>query len=231
MSEYMEKHTVSKLIGSPPGYVGYDEAGQLTEKVRRHPYSVILFDEIEKAHPDVFNMLLQILDDGRLTDSQGRVVNFENTVIILTTNACGKGAKMQLGFGGEDNRAETAEAEAVAALKKVFRPEFLNRIDEIIVFGSLGHDSLVKITRLMLGEVISQCASRGIELEITDNAVELMTEKGYEEEYGARPLRRYIQRNIEDELAELALEGELDGCKKVVADAENGHIALRLCKE
>ena len=233
MSEYMEKHTVSKLIGSPPGYIGYDEAGQLTEKVRRHPYSVILFDEIEKAHPDVFNMLLQILDDGRLTDSQGRVVNFENTVIILTTNAYGKGAKGQLGFGsGEDDAGRTAntEADAMAALKKVFRPEFLNRIDEIIVFSPLTKDSLLKITRLMLGEVTAQCASKGIELVVTDAAVELMTENGYEEEYGARPLRRYIQRHLEDELAELALAGELEGCQKVIADRADGEIALQLVK-
>ena len=226
MSEYMEKHTVSKLIGSPPGYVGYDEAGQLTEKVRRHPYSVVLFDEIEKAHPDVFNMLLQILDDGRLTDSQGRVVNFENTVIILTTNAYGKNAKGLLGFGAEDGSYESTEADALAALKKVFRPEFLNRIDEIVVFESLSRVSLLKITRLMLKEVTSECQARGIDLVVTDEAVSVMTDSGYEAEYGARPLRRYIQRHIEDELAELALTGALDNCNKIVIDGVNGELKI-----
>ncbi len=231
MSEYMEKHTVSKLIGSPPGYVGYDEAGQLTEKVRRHPYSVILFDEIEKAHPDVFNMLLQILDDGRLTDSQGRVVNFENTVIILTTNAYGKTGKGTLGFGGEDASVDATEADAMAALKKVFRPEFLNRIDEIIVFESLKKESLLKITRLMLEEVISECSARGVELIVTDSAVELITDRGYEAEYGARPLRRYIQRHIEDELAELTLTGALEGCTKVIVDNIDGELNFRKVSE
>ncbi len=227
MSEYMEKHTVSKLIGSPPGYVGYDEAGQLTEKVRRHPYSVILFDEIEKAHPDVFNMLLQILDNGRLTDSQGRVVNFENTVIILTTNAYGKTGKGTLGFGGEDASLEATEAEAMAALKKVFRPEFLNRIDEIVVFEPLKKESLIKITGLMLREVIEACVARGVRLDITDNAIELITDKGYDAEYGARPLRRYIQRHIEDELAELSLTGVLENCSAVTVDEENGEIVIK----
>ena len=230
MSEYMEKHTVSKLIGSPPGYVGYDEAGQLTEKVRRHPYSVILFDEIEKAHSDVFNMLLQILDDGRLTDSQGRVVNFENTVIILTTNAYGKTGKATLGFGGEDDSLDATEADAVAALKKVFRPEFLNRVDEIVVFETLKRESLLKITRLMLKEVESECMSRGIKLSVTDAAVELMTDNGYDAEYGARPLRRYIQRNIEDELAEKQLMGLLEGCKVIVVDAKDGKLDITIEK-
>ncbi|MBP5312851.1 MAG: ATP-dependent Clp protease ATP-binding subunit [Clostridia bacterium] len=225
MSEYMEKHTVAKLIGAPPGYVGYDEAGQLTEKVRRHPYSVILFDEIEKAHPDVFNMLLQILDDGRLTDSQGRVVNFENTVIILTTNAYGKQNGVSLGFGANDAVGDAQQA-AENALKKVFRPEFLNRIDEIVLFDSLSHDSLVAITKLMLGEIGVQCESHGMELEVTDEAVELIVKNGYEEEYGARPLRRYIQKNIEDDLAEKTLKGELEGVKKVIVDARDGKLVI-----
>ncbi|MCR5695231.1 MAG: ATP-dependent Clp protease ATP-binding subunit [Clostridia bacterium] len=225
MSEYMEKHTVAKLIGAPPGYVGYDEAGQLTEKVRRHPYSVILFDEIEKAHPDVFNMLLQILDDGRLTDSQGRVVNFENTVIILTTNAYGKQNGVSLGFGANDAVGDAQQA-AENALKKVFRPEFLNRIDEIVLFDSLSHDSLVAITKLMLGEIRAQCESHGMELEVTDEAVELIVKNGYEEEYGARPLRRYIQKNIEDDLAEKTLKGDLEGVKKVIVDARDGKLVI-----
>jgi len=225
MSEYMEKHTVSKLIGSPPGYVGYDEAGQLTEKVRRHPYSVILFDEIEKAHSDVFNMLLQILDDGRLTDSQGRVVNFENTVIILTTNAYGKNSGVNVGFSS-DSQGD-AQKNAEAALKKIFRPEFLNRIDEIVLFNSLSHDSLVKIVELMLSDVVEQLLSRNIGVKVTDSAVELIAKEGFEEEYGARPLRRYIQKNIEDILAEKALRGELNDIKRVVVDVENGKIVIQ----
>ena len=225
MSEYMEKHTVAKLIGAPPGYVGYDEAGQLTEKVRRHPYSVILFDEIEKAHPDVFNMLLQILDDGRLTDSQGRVVNFENTVIILTTNAYGKQNGVSLGFGANDATGD-AQAAAENALKKVFRPEFLNRIDEIVLFDPLSHDSLVAITKLMLSEVAAQCEYHGMKLEVSDEAIELIVKNGYEEEYGARPLRRYIQKNIEDDLAEKTLKGELDNVKTVNVTVEDGKLAV-----
>ena len=225
MSEYMEKHTVSKLIGSPPGYVGYDEAGQLTEKVRRHPYSVILFDEIEKAHPDVFNMLLQILDDGRLTDSQGRVVHFENTVIILTTNAYGKQNGISLGFGTSDPSGDAQKA-AETALKKVFRPEFLNRIDEIVLFDPLSEGSLKKIVRLMLKEVEAQCGSQGITFEITDAAVAAVVKNGYEEEYGARPLRRYIQKNIEDELAEMALKGQLQEIKGIKVDAADDVVSI-----
>ncbi len=225
MSEYMEKHTVSKLIGSPPGYVGYDEAGQLTEKVRRHPYSVILFDEIEKAHPDVFNMLLQILDDGRLTDSQGRVVNFENTVIILTTNAYGKKNGITLGFGSGSQDGD-AQAAAEAALKKIFRPEFLNRIDEIVIFDSLSDESLRKIVNLMLEEVAAQCRDRGISMEVTEAAIDTIVKNGYEEEYGARPLRRYIQKNIEDELAERALRTGLEGVKTVKVDSDGTNITV-----
>lgn len=225
MSEYMEKHTVAKLIGAPPGYVGYDEAGQLTEKVRRHPYSVILFDEIEKAHPDVFNMLLQILDDGRLTDSQGRVVNFENTVIILTTNAYGKQNGVSLGFGANDATGD-AQLAAENALKKVFRPEFLNRIDEIVLFDSLSSESLTAITKLMLKEVETQCRSHGMELKVSDDAIGYIVKNGYEEEYGARPLRRFIQKNIEDDLAEKMLRGELEGVKTVSVDLVDGKLLI-----
>ncbi|MBP1588099.1 MAG: ATP-dependent Clp protease ATP-binding subunit [Clostridia bacterium] len=229
MSEYMEKHTVSKLIGSPPGYIGYDEAGQLTEKVRRHPYSVILFDEIEKAHPDVFNMLLQILDDGRLTDSQGRVVHFENTIIILTTNAYGKQNGVSLGFGTNgQSQSGDAQKAAETALKKVFRPEFLNRIDEIVLFDSLSGDSLKKIARLMLEEVETQCGSLGITFEITDAALDTVVRNGYEEEYGARPLRRYIQKNVEDELAEMALKGQLKGIRGIRVDGDGEKVAIEL---
>ncbi len=227
MSEYMEKHTVSKLIGSPPGYVGYDEAGQLTEKVRRHPYSVILFDEIEKAHPDVFNMLLQILDDGRLTDSQGRVVNFENTVIILTTNVVGKTGGVSIGFGDKKQESDNIDDNATkTALKRVFKPEFLNRIDEIVLFRSLSGDSLKKIVCLMLKEIYEQCAAKGIDFDVTEEAIAFIAEKGYEEEYGARPLRRFIQKNIEDEFAELSLRGELDGIANVTADVADDKIVI-----
>ncbi len=207
MSEYMEKHTVSKLIGSPPGYVGYDEAGQLTEQVRRRPYSVILLDEIEKAHADVFNMLLQILDDGRLTDSQGRTVNFENTIIIMTSNA-GNSIKSK-GIGFANDALVAIEEHANDALKQIFRPEFLNRVDEVIVFHRLDKPSLHKIANLMLAEVYAQCGDKGIRLTIGDDVSDYLVEHGYDEKYGARPLRRLIQRKIEDELAELFLNGSL----------------------
>ena len=207
MSEFMEKHTVSKLIGSPPGYVGYDEAGQLTEKVRRRPYSVILFDEIEKAHPDVFNMLLQILDDGRLTDSQGRTVNFENTVIIMSSNAGNSLKSTSVGFG--ESGKEERQTFSMDALKSIFRPEFLNRVDEIVVFNQLSRDSLKKISELMINEVRSECKDRGITLEVSDEAIQWFAVNGYDEKYGARPLRRLIQRKIEDELAEMYLKNEL----------------------
>jgi len=222
MSEYMEKHTVSKLIGSPPGYVGYDEAGQLTEKIRRRPYSVILLDEIEKAHEDVFNMLLQILDDGRLTDSQGRTVNFENTVIIMTSNAGTSVKSSSIGFSSD--KAQADEEASKDALKKMFRPEFLNRIDDIIVFNSLDKDSVKKITALMLKEIYSQCTEKGIEIEISDDVIEHLGEEGFDEKYGARPLRRLIQKTIEDELAEKYLKNELKAGDKVVVSLKEGSV-------
>ena len=203
MSEYMEKHTASKMIGSPPGYVGYDEAGQLTERVRRRPYSVVLFDEIEKAHPDVFNMLLQILDDGRLTDSQGRTVNFENTVIIMTSNAGTSTKNNGIGFAA-DSRSKAKE-HATDALKQIFRPEFLNRVDEIVVFNTLSKANLVEISKIMMKDVISQCNDKGIKITIEDSVYNYLAENGYDEKYGARPLRQLIQKKIEDELAELFL--------------------------
>ncbi len=215
MSEYMEKHSVSKLIGSPPGYVGYDEAGQLTEKVRRNPYSVVLFDEIEKAHPDVFNILLQILEDGRLTDSHGRVVDFKNTVIILTSNL-GAGALAEpktLGFaqgGDSGKRAEQKAAENVmSALKQAFRPEFLNRIDEIVIFHKLSDESIQKIARLMLGEITSRIESMNMKISFTDEVVSFLAKEGFDPVYGARPLRRAMQRKIEDSLSLELLEGKL----------------------
>jgi ATP-dependent Clp protease ATP-binding subunit ClpA len=193
MSEYMEKHTVSKLIGSPPGYIGYDEAGQFTEKIRRRPYSVILLDEIEKAHEDVFNMLLQILDDGRLTDSQGRTVNFENTVIIMTSNAGTSLKSAQMGFVA--NEQEAIEDKAHDALKKIFRPEFLNRVDDVVVFNKLDKDSLYRIAWLMLAEVIGNCESRNIKLVIGDDVIDYLVKHGYDDKYGARPLRRLDSEN------------------------------------
>ena len=224
MSEYMEKHTVSKLIGSPPGYIGYDEAGQFTEKIRRRPYSVILLDEIEKAHEDVFNMLLQILDDGRLTDSQGRTVNFENTVIIMTSNAGTSLKSAQMGFVA--NEQEAIEDKAHDALKKIFRPEFLNRVDDVVVFNKLDKDSLYRIAWLMLAEVIGNCESRNIKLVIGDDVIDYLVKHGYDDKYGARPLRRLIQKTIEDELSEMYLRGVLkQGCV-VNADVVDDKVVL-----
>ncbi|WIF95803.1 AAA family ATPase [Caminicella sporogenes] len=207
MSEYMEKHTVSKLIGAPPGYIGYDQGGQLTEKVRRKPYSVILLDEIEKAHPDVFNMLLQILEDGRLTDSQGRTVYFENTVIIMTSNAGTHFKSTGMGFAKEGY--EALESSAKEALREIFRPEFLNRIDEIIVFTKLTKEQLRQIVDLMLKEVIEEAKEKEINVEISEEVKEFILQRGYDEKYGARPLRRTIQRYIEDEIVQYYLENKI----------------------
>ena len=203
MSEYMEKHTVSKLIGAPPGYVGYDNGGQLTEKVRRKPYSVILLDEIEKAHPDVFNMLLQILEDGRLTDSQGRMVSFENTVIIMTSNVGTNFKSDSIGFGKEGYDA--MEIRVKEALKETFRPEFINRIDEIVVFNNLNKEELYKIIDLMIDEVKNEIKGKRLTLTIDDTVKDYILKIGYDKKYGARPLRRAIQRHIEDEIAEAYL--------------------------
>ena len=225
MSEYMEKHTVSKLIGSPPGYVGYDDGGQLTEKIRRKPYSVILMDEIEKAHPDVFNMLLQILEDGRLTDSHGRIVNFENTVIVMTSNAGTTLRSNGIGFTNDGYKA--LESRVRDVLKETFRPEFLNRLDEIIVFTELGKDELRQIIDLMLREVAGEVASKGIRLECTEAVKELILEKGYDQKYGARPLRRTIQKYIEDELTEQFFVGRIKAGSSVTADVEDGIVVLK----
>ena len=207
MSEYMEKHTVSKLIGAPPGYVGYDQGGQLTEKVRRKPYSVILLDEIEKAHHDVFNMLLQILEDGRLTDSQGRTVYFDNTVIIMTSNAGTNLKSSGIGFG--KHGYEALENKAKDALKEIFRPEFLNRVDETIVFTQLTTEELREIVSLMLKEVETEAREKKITIKVTNEVKEFILEKGYNEKYGARPLRRTIQRYIEDEIAEQYIQNKV----------------------
>ena len=226
MSEYMEKHTVSKLIGSPPGYVGFDEGGQLTEKIRRKPYSVVLFDEIEKAHPDVFNMLLQILEDGVLTDSQGRKVSFKNAVIIMTSNVGASkitDPKLALGFEhkGEGEVDENVDIEklVMADLRATFKPEFLNRVDDIVVFKQLEKDDIKEIARRMFKSLNKRCEEIGIELDVTDKAVDAIADKGFDKVYGARPLRRAIQTKIEDKLSELILEDKVAGKCKV--DYEN----------
>lgn len=216
MSEYMEKHSVSKIIGSPPGYVGFGEGGQLSEQIRRHPYSVILFDEIEKAHPDVFNILLQVLDDGHITDSNGRKVDFKNTVIIMTSNAGANRiiAPKHLGFSMDDtDKAKTHERMkkgVMEEVKQIFRPEFLNRIDETIVFAVLTKEEVKKIAKLFMDELRARLLSEHqITLKITSGAMDLLADKGYDENYGARPLRRIIQNEIEDVLADKILEGTI----------------------
>lgn len=214
MSEYMEKHAVSKLIGAPPGYVGYDEAGQLTEKVRRNPYSIILFDEIEKAHGDVFNILLQILDEGRLTDSQGKTVNFENTIIILTSNA-GTGSIASLGF---NQTSKNQDDRVLYALKEYFKPEFLNRIDEIIVFHELSKNEIKQIVSLMISEINLELKSMKTSVELSEAAKEYIADIGYDPKYGARPLRRAIQRNVENKIAEMVLKHEKLNDKIIYVD-------------
>lgn len=207
MSEYMEKHTVSKLIGAPPGYVGFDQAGFLTEKIRRKPYSVILLDEIEKAHPDVFNLLLQILEDGILTDNKGKTVNFENTVVIMTSNAGTNNKGNKIGFGNSEY--EALESKVKDALKESFRPEFLNRVDDIVVFEELKKEELRQIVDLMLKEVISDATEKSIDIEVSTEARDFLLEKGYSTKYGARPLRRTIQKYIEDEISDAYLKGDI----------------------
>ena len=235
MSEFMESHSVAKLIGSPPGYVGYDEGGQLTEKVRRKPYSVILFDEMEKAHPDVMNMLLQILEDGRLTDSQGRTVNFKNTIIIMTSNV---GAKLitdknKLGFANdksaenEKQEYENIKKEVLAELKKQFRPEFINRIDDIIVFHKLNNEDINKIMEIMLKQVQKRLELQNYKVEIDDSAKELIAKKGVDSNYGARPLRRSIQNMLEDKIAEAILDGIIKPGKKAIATAKDDEIIIK----
>ena len=233
MSEYMEKHSVSRLVGSPPGYVGYEEGGQLTQKVRNKPYSVVLFDEVEKAHPDVFNILLQILDDGRLTDSNGRVVNFKNTIIVMTSNAGASTitSKRSLGFGGSVETTRDYEAmkeRVMAEVKDTFRPEFINRIDDLIVFHALEPDDIRRIAALMLGSVSRRLAERGMQLSYGDDVIALLAEEGYDANFGARPLRRTIQRTVEDALSEEIIAGKIalgDQVQLYVDD--NKHIAFR----
>lgn len=224
MSEYMEKHTVSKIIGSPPGYIGYDEAGQLTEKIRRKPYSVILFDEIEKAHPDVLNILLQILDDGRITDAQGRVVNFENTIIIMTSNAGSDRKDGSVGFG--KSLTEQSKEKALKALGEFLRPEFINRVDEVICFNKLSEANFRDIAGIMLGELRDSLAERGIVLDWEDSVVDLLTEKSYSVQYGARNLRRTIEKEIENPIAERIIDSYLNPLTALHLRAEDGKILL-----
>jgi len=233
MSEYMERHAVSRLIGSPPGYVGYEEGGQLTEKVRRRPYSVILLDEIEKAHPDVFNILLQILEDGRLTDGKGRVVDFRNTVVVMTSNVGAHTIRKQktLGFApvkdSVDSEYEKMKENIMEELKKTFRPEFINRVDEIIVFHALEDEHLRKIVPLMLENAIKRLAQKDIHLTISDAAKDFMVKEGFDPVYGARPLRRAIQRAVEDNLSEEILAGRIKVGDKVLIDVENDKLVFK----
>ena len=232
MSEYMEKHSVSKLVGSPPGYVGFEEGGQLTEKVRRKPYSVILFDEIEKAHPDVFNILLQILDDGQLTDSQGRRVDFKNCVIIMTSNVGARNISepKSLGFASERTAADVQKnirSGVTEELKRMFRPEFLNRVDDIIVFSQLSEDEIAEIARLMLSSLEKRLKANGINASFDDSAVRLLAKEGFDPVYGARPLRRAIQSKVEDLIAEKMLDGEINQGSLITVTADGDGIIIK----
>lgn len=224
MSEYMESHSTSKLIGAPPGYVGYDDASQLTDKVKRKPYSIILLDEIEKAHPDVFNILLQVLDDGKLTDSQGNTVSFSNTIIIMTSNAGSNSNINSIGFG----KQSIDKNKIMDSLKELFRPEFLNRVDEIIQFDSLTKEQLLKIVDLMLENTRKALNEKDINMDITKKAKNYLLEKGTDIKFGARPLRRAIQRYIEDELSEMILRSQLLDGQTVKVDFENDKLKFEV---
>ena len=226
MSEYMESHSTAKLIGAPPGYVGYDDAGQLTDKVKRKPYSIILLDEIEKAHPDVFNILLQVLDDGVLTDSQGNSVSFSNTIIIMTSNAGSNLNNNSIGFGN----STINKNKILDSLKETFRPEFLNRVDEIVTFEALTQNQLLQIVDLMLKDTINALSDKDISLEITNNAKNYILEKGTDIKFGARPLRRAIQRYVEDELSEMILRKQLLDGQTVLIDYINENLNFEVKK-
>lgn len=235
MSEYMEKFAVSRLVGSPPGYVGYEEGGQLTEKVRNHPYSVILFDEIEKAHPDIFNILLQILDDGRLTDGQGRTVDFKNTIIIMTSNVgvSSLNEKATIGFetGNAEEKSKERSKEIIEkAVKEVFAPEFLNRLDEVIMFNPLSKKGIVEITRLMLEKTKKRLEAIDIDIDYDKKSVELLAKDGFNEEYGARPLERHITKMVEDRLAEDILDGKLDRNSKIKLSVKRNKLVFENTK-
>ncbi|EJF10377.1 AAA family ATPase, partial [Pontibacter sp. BAB1700] len=231
-SEYMEKFSVSRLVGAPPGYVGYEEGGQLTEKIRRKPYSVVLLDEIEKAHPDVYNLLLQVLDDGILTDGLGRKVDFRNTIIIMTSNI---GARDLQDFGAgigfmskskQENVDDIMKGTIASALKKTFSPEFLNRLDDVIVFNSLGREDMHKIIELSLGKLFKRIEALGYKIELTDKAKDFVAEKGYDPKYGARPLNRAIQKYIEDPIAEEILKAEIAQGDTMMVDFKEGEEKL-----
>jgi ATP-dependent Clp protease ATP-binding subunit ClpC len=235
MSEYMEKHTTSRLVGAPPGYVGYEEGGQLTEKVRRKPYSVVLLDEVEKAHPEVFNILLQVLEDGRLTDSKGRVVDFRNTLIIMTSNVGADAIKRNstLGFltgNGEDKKKQEftgMKDKVMGELKKSFRPEFLNRIDEVIVFHQLDEKHIAQIVTLMADDLRKRLNEQDVDFELSDAAKAFLAKEGYDPLYGARPLRRAIQKHIEDRLSEELLRGTVKKGDKLLIDEQDGDLVVK----
>jgi ATP-dependent Clp protease ATP-binding subunit ClpC len=234
MSEFSEKHTVSRLYGSPPGYVGFDEGGQLTEKVRQKPFSVILFDEIEKAHPDVFNALLQILEEGKLTDGQGRKVDFKNTVIIMTTNLGARDiANGGMGFGLQDGNSEyeRMSGKVQEEMKKFFRPEFLNRIDEVIVFPRLNKDEIKQIVSLFIKKLNDKLLDKGMMIDLTESAKDYLAEKGFDASMGARPLRRLIQREVEDVLSEKIIDGDLNYGDKLTVDASEGALKFHSDKK
>jgi len=236
MSEYMEKHSVSKLIGSPPGYVGFEEGGQLTERVRRKPYSVVLFDEIEKAHPDVFNLLLQVLDDGRLTDSQGRTVSFKNTIIIFTSNVgVSELPKKQHSFGfarEEKSGLDYNEIKEILinAFKSKFKPEFVNRIDVVTVFHPLEFEHLSQIAKLFICNLNKRLQEKGSSLRITESALKYLIEKGYDREFGARPLRRLIEQEVEDKIAEQTLEGNIPHGSVITISAREGRLSFKIVR-
>src|SRR5947207_4232986 len=230
MSEYMEKHSVSRMIGAPPGYVGYEEGGQLTEQVRRKPYSVVLFDEIEKAHPDVWNLLLQILEEGKLTDNVGRVVNFRNTIILMTSNVGSDTIKKQstMGFSPitDETSYEKMREKIMEEAKKTFRPEFLNRLDDIVVFRSLTKPDLIEILDLEISKVMERLKTRNIVLQLDDKAKDFLVTKGYDPTYGARPMRRAVERSLEDPLAEEILRGSFHEGEPVQVGVEGDHLVF-----
>jgi ATP-dependent Clp protease ATP-binding subunit ClpC len=231
MSEYQERHTVSRLVGAPPGYVGHEEAGQLTEVVRRHPYSLLLLDEVEKAHPDVFNILLQVLDDGRLTDSQGRTVDFTHTVIVMTSNLGSeaitrRGAGLGFTAGGTEAAEEARREQVLRPLREHFRPEFLNRIDEIVVFRQLTEEQLRRITDLLLDQTRRRLRAQDIDVDFSDAAVDLLARRGFQPEYGARPLRRTIQREVDNQLSRFLLDGRVSAGHRLRVDVEEGELVF-----
>ena len=228
MSEYQEKHTVARLIGAPPGYIGYDEGGQLTEAVRRKPYAVVLFDEIEKAHKDVFNVLLQVFDDGRLTDSQGRTVDFKNTVVIMTSNLGSQ--HLMEGVGKDGELRATAAAEVMEELRAHFRPEFLNRIDETVLFKPLTKEQITRIVDLLLKELRHRLDDRRIALDLTAKARDHLATEGYDPLYGARPLKRYLQASLENLLAKKLIAGEIPDGSKVTVDAGRFELEVKVEK-